>query len=135
MKMTIEMTRNLFSKMLIHFSKDFPADLDLQQMIMIEYHEHLKDYDAELIRDNWNQYVKVGKYKPTIADLVKQPTKEESKVPGVEQTRLMIAQQEAETQEQNVDPEFIKEQIRIAREKIAEVRLNELKRDYYKSFK
>ena len=90
--------------------------------------------DSDLVQRNTIKHFETKKHIPQIADFLEQ---EESNyiVPGVEQTRLMIAQRDSEMPEQNVDKEFIKEQIRIAREKIAEVRLNELKRDFNKSFK
>ena len=133
--MTIEQVELLFQKMLIIFSRHLPSDENLRNILKQEYYNHLKDYDVELVARNYKEHVRTSNYLPTIADLVKKPNQEQSTVPGVEQTRLMIAQRDAETPEQNVDKEFIKEQIRIAREKIAEVRLNELKRDFDKSFK
>ena len=85
--------------------------------------------DSDLIQRNTIKHFETKKHIPQIADFLEQ---EESNyiVPGVEQTRLMIAQKESEMPDTNVDPEFIKEQVRIFKEKMAEVKFNEFKRNY-----
>lgn len=90
----------------------------------------LKDKDYMLVANNLKKHVDSSPYLPTIADLVKED-KIYSSVPGVEETRLMIAEREKE-RENHVpsNPEYIKKLIAETRAKLMEVELNEIERDY-----
>lgn len=133
MKMTIELTELLFQKMLIHYSNQLPEDKNLRDIIKIEYYDYLKDYEAELVSKNFREHVKkYPRLKPAIADLIKNDTIYYS-VPSVEETRLMIENKEKENPDIEVDRNVVKEMLRKHKEKMAEERYNEYKRNITES--
>lgn len=90
----------------------------------------LQGEDVNKLLTNLKYHVRESTHPPTIADLVKE-REIKSNTPGALETRLMIEQTEKETTpEIKADPEHIKKQIEFAREKIREVKLNELDRKF-----
>ena len=77
----------------------------------------IRDYDYYLVANNLKNHITTSPYLPTIADLVKQPVKEQrtgQQVPNALETREMLLklQQPAVTIQDKEEIESIKQQIK-----------------------
>lgn len=129
--MNIEEMKALAGRLLVNYDKhSLPENF---KELMNEWKRILENYDAELINKNLDEHLISSSYFPKLNQLVKTNSQKSSNILNPEQTRLMIAEKEKEITKQQVDPEFIRKQTQMAKDKIAEVRLNELKRNYNES--
>lgn len=91
-----------------------PDDMAKEQVL--HWHAHLKDVPFDVAMANLREYVQEERFPPTIADIRRGYTAEKSTVPGVEETRELLAELDRLRERAVPPPDHIREELsRIAK--------------------